>query len=475
MIDLHQHTLLSDGTDSVEELIKKNKKKGMQVISITDHDNIESVASLKNLSKKYNIAILSGVEFSTDFNGESIHLLCYGFDTDDVVVKSLIDEGIKLRHARVSFRLENLKNEFNINLDESVIKQINKSPNPNKPMIANVLKGLGYGDNISEIIKKFLYHKMPDYKLKTVEVLNKLKSSTGVSVYAHPLGGVGEKRVKRDIFEYRLKHFVDAGLKALECYYSLYSKEEQEYLVAIAKKYNLFVSGGSDYHGTNKNVQIGELSNYGYHPNLSEINVIGALGNKVNKWYLNFKRIKKNWLENYDKINDFLKSILRVDFDLKTTGYIVSPNLFAGNNIGDNKFVWGHRIGIKDPNYDLVYLVHESLHSLLERDNLAHAVLENISDVELARELNGFNSCGYETHNFTKDYHIKIFPFWNLYMKRTKKEIMKEQKLFNIKYDIDKFEVYREKLEKMNIFELMDFLKIETEKVKFKELIKLDL
>lgn len=277
MIDLHQHTILSDGTDSVEELFERNIETGIKVMAITDHDNIESVELAKKLAKQIGIKYITGVEFSTDFHGNSIHILCYGYNLEDKIIKKLIEKSVELRHKRVEFRLKNLEKEFGIKLEKSVIEKINNHPNPNKPMIANILKDLGYGQEIGDIIKKYLYHKMPDYKLKTTEVLKDLAKSSGISVYAHALGGVGEKRVPKEVFEERLKSFISAGLKGLECYYSLYSKEEQDYLVETAKNNNLFISGGSDYHGKNKTVKIGELSNFGGFPQKEEVTILKVL------------------------------------------------------------------------------------------------------------------------------------------------------------------------------------------------------
>ncbi|MBQ9786328.1 MAG: PHP domain-containing protein [Clostridia bacterium] len=279
MVDLHQHTTFSDGTDSVKELIKRNKEKGIKIMSITDHDNIESAKEAKKIADDVGINYITGVEFSTDYKGNSIHILCYNFDTKDKVIKDLIEQGIILRHKRVAFRLDTLKSEFGIRLDEKLVEQINSNPNPNKPMIANILKELGYGKNISEIINTYLYHKMPDFKLKTIDVIEKLNQSSGLSVYAHPLGGVGEKRVDKINFEDRLMKFVNLGLKGVECYYSLYSKEEQNYLVGITNRYNLLISGGSDYHGTNKDVQIGELSNYGDFPHIKDLTILNKCNN----------------------------------------------------------------------------------------------------------------------------------------------------------------------------------------------------
>lgn len=92
----------------------------------------------------------------------------------------------------------------------------------------------------------------------------------------------------------------------------------------------------------------------------------------------NLKRIKKNWEKYKNKINLFLKGIFKKEFTLETTAIIVAPTLCCGINIGDNKFVWGHKNGLTDKNYDLVYLVHESLHSYFKNDDKTHNHRKNI-------------------------------------------------------------------------------------------------
>ena len=130
-----------------------------------------------------------------------------------------------------------------------------------------------------DAIKKYLYHKMPESKLSTEYVLRNLDKSTAISSYAHGLGGVDEKRVEKDVFEERLKRFVNYGLKALECYYSLYNKTEQRYLEESSNKYSLLRSGGSDYHGSVKTVKIGELSSDGTVPDTKNFTILKAIKN----------------------------------------------------------------------------------------------------------------------------------------------------------------------------------------------------
>lgn len=168
--------------------------------------------------------------------------------------------------------------------------------------------------------------------------------------------------------------------------------------------------------------------------------------------------IEKLWAENCDIINEFLKKILRTDYSLAMTAYIVSPRLKLGHNLGNNCLVWGHSNGNSDKNYNLVYLVHEALHSYFPSDNFCHAIIENIADIELARFLN-HSDTSYTCHDFTLNEHLKIYPFWNLYLKRSEVEIERLQKIDKIQYDIKAFEKYRESLAGMNIDEFINFAK----------------
>lgn len=193
IIDLHQHSTLSDGTDTLEELIQKNVEKGLEIMAVTDHDTIKSAKLLlTNPHKKYGIKYVTGIEFSTEFENESIHLLGYGYSPCDEIMESLVEKSRQLRLNRIKKRIEILSSQFGIELTSAELEQINSSDNPNKPMLANILLKRGLGENITEIIKKYLYHKMPDDKLKTDEVIKTLAQHNIKTVYAHSLGGVGE-------------------------------------------------------------------------------------------------------------------------------------------------------------------------------------------------------------------------------------------------------------------------------------------
>ena len=171
----------------------------------------------------------------------------------------------------------------------------------------------------------------------------------------------------------------------------------------------------------------------------------------------NLQRIQHSWTKNKDKINLFLSKVFKKDFTLNVTAIIVSPTLNCGRNIGDNQFIWGHKNGLTNENYDLVYLVHESLHSYFKNDNITHAIIENITDFELAKLLNNSEK-GYTGHDYIRNLHIQILPFWNIYLNKSQKRIEKEGIINNITYNLNDFYKYKPQIKNMNIDEFVEFL-----------------
>jgi len=257
MLDFHMHSLFSDGTDDIVTIL--NKVNNLDYFSITDHDSIESARYIMNngLNKPNYI---TGVELSTRDLGDSVHILFYNYDIDNPALDEVINNIDMIRMKRLKERLDYLEKDFNIKLKNDDLTYLYSLSNPTKPNIASILVKDGYAENVNVAIKKYLYHKLETKKLESTYVLEKLKNEKGILILAHPLGGIGEVRIDREKFLDRVSRFKSCGLKGLECVYSLYNSEEQGFLIKTAQKNNLIISGGSDYHGLNKNVKIGELS-----------------------------------------------------------------------------------------------------------------------------------------------------------------------------------------------------------------------
>ena len=281
MIDLHIHTKLSDGTDSVEELLEKIKEKNIKIFSFTDHDNIEACKIIQSKYKNFlidnNIKFINGIEFSTDFKGKSRHILAYNFDIKNEIINKLIKEGKERRNSRTNKRLELLKKDFNINFSKEELDNLKSYNNLGKPQIANILIQKGYASSIEEAISKYLYHKFPADKLSAEYVIKNIKLAGGISVLAHGLGGEGEKNINPQEFAEDVKTLKSFGLKGLECYYSKYSYNEREIIKAEAIKYNLLLSGGSDYHGKNKTILLGNVGK-DYTAKLKDFRILNDIG-----------------------------------------------------------------------------------------------------------------------------------------------------------------------------------------------------
>ena len=110
-----------------------------------------------------------------------------------------------------------------------------------------------------------------------LEAISVIKEAGGIVIWAHPLGGEGEAHLSKEEFIPKLKKMISYGIQGIECYYSRYNMEEIEFLKTCAKEYNLLISGGSDWHGTNKTVPIGRLNKEGMYVDSSDATILNLL------------------------------------------------------------------------------------------------------------------------------------------------------------------------------------------------------
>lgn len=279
MIDLHQHSVYSDGTDAVEELSENNRKRGVKYFSLTDHDTIEGCKRLLKRERipeeaESELFFLTGVEFSTEDDGDVVHILVYGYEPEDAKVGALVARGQALRRKRSELLLAHLQENFHITLKEEQLRKFSESKNPNKPMLANFLIELGYGQTVGEVIGTYLDVHFSNLKLTSREVIESLKGADCLTVWAHPLGE--KKEFSFEITERRLNKFCQWGLRGLECWYSQYTARECAALAELARARGLLISCGSDYHGRNKTVPLGQICSDGVSVADDEISLLSA-------------------------------------------------------------------------------------------------------------------------------------------------------------------------------------------------------
>ena len=278
MIDLHMHSTASDGKDSPAALLEKIKSLGIRCFALTDHDTIDGAREMEKLiasDDSKDIVFIRGIEFSCITSAGKCHILGYGYDWDNAAFQAVLAKSAALRRRKLEQRLDFLRKEYQIEFGEDDIEKMRGMKSVGKPHLAELMIKMGLVDSVAEGIDKYIDHcPTLDSRMPADEVIRAIHSANGISVWAHPRGGVGERARSDEEFQAQLKHLTDCGLQGLECFYSRYSKEETEKLAACAMERGLYISGGSDYHGRKKYPPIGTLNADGVSVDAKQLSVL---------------------------------------------------------------------------------------------------------------------------------------------------------------------------------------------------------
>lgn len=255
-IDLHTHTTASDGIFSPLELIEHAKKNNVLTLAITDHDTIDGLAEGCAYARECNYNLIPGIEFSTVFENIPLHLVGLYIDDKNSQLIDAVNRLKQERKKRIHEIIEDL-NKHNIDISFSEIDQDPDQVAVGKPHIARLLIKKGYADDMDEVFKKFMLRGKPGFTKKRRiffhEAIELIKISGGISFVAHPVSmRLGSFSEYLEIF----KELIVLGLDGIEVFASMHSVEEVGLFQQIADKYNLVVSGGSDFHG-DKNEELG--------------------------------------------------------------------------------------------------------------------------------------------------------------------------------------------------------------------------
>lgn len=259
-IDLHIHTAASDGSDSPRELLQKLRAGGLRVFSVTDHDTIDGALAIQGLVPA-DMSFLRGVEFSCITPAGKCHILGYDYDPEHPAFLAALQEGRRLRLEKLGLRLEKLRLEFGIVLTEAELAWLHSRNSPGKPHLGRVLADRGLAPDLNTAIQRYIRDVPGRDRIEAKTAVAAIEAAGGLSVWAHPLGGEGEKRLSREAFEAQLQTLLDCGIRGMECWYSRYRMEEVRFLEDRAGALGLTVTGGSDYHGSAKqNLSLGQLN-----------------------------------------------------------------------------------------------------------------------------------------------------------------------------------------------------------------------
>lgn len=257
LVDMHLHTTASDGSFSPSEVVQRVKSSGVKVFSLTDHDTAAGVHEVEDDIPE-RMEFFKGIEFSCKAGDIKCHILGYSYDDNHPEFMKALAAAETKREDKLAIRIEHLREVDGIELTADEITELEAIPSAGKPHIANILMRRGICGTRTEVINRYLEFGV-DNRIPAELAIRAIKSSGGVAIWAHPLGGENEIHMNREEFEAKLKVLQAIGIEGLECFYSRYDDREITMLLEIAEKRALLVSGGSDFHGKNKNVEIGEL------------------------------------------------------------------------------------------------------------------------------------------------------------------------------------------------------------------------
>ena len=250
-IDLHMHTTVSDGTDTPEEILANVKEAGIELFSVTDHDAVKAGPMIRDL--------LTGAEFSCKDEEGKYHILGYGFDPDSEAIRQLVDLGHGYRMDKVNARLDFLRDEFNFVFPQEELNELLSMDNPGKPHIGNLMVKMGYAPTKEIAIKEYINKvRFPNKYVRPEEAIEGILGGGGVPVLAHPSYGNGDDIIVGQEMDQRLRKLIDFGLEGVEVFYSGFTDKLRSEMLSFAEKYDLYITAGSDYHGSNKLVVLGD-------------------------------------------------------------------------------------------------------------------------------------------------------------------------------------------------------------------------
>ena len=243
-IDLHLHSLASDGRLTPAELVRLAHQHGVGRLALTDHDTTEGLPEAISEGRKLGVEVIPGIELGTDSESGDLHMLGLFLRYDDGEFQQTLR---RFRDGRVKRARETvgILNGLGLAITYERVREIAGEASVGRPHVAQALLEAGYVQSMPEAFDRYLGDdqpaNLPREKFNPVQAIELIHSVGGLAVVAHPCEGKGATHLVPELAR--------AGLDGLECYYQGYDATRVEGLVSLARQHGLVPTGGSDYHG----------------------------------------------------------------------------------------------------------------------------------------------------------------------------------------------------------------------------------
>lgn len=258
MIDLHVHSTASDGSFSPKELVDYAIEKGLSAFALTDHDSVagldEAISYAEELRRTRNdvLEVIPGIEFSTEYEGKDVHIVGLYIDYHSEVFQKHLENFVHSRDVRNEKMCDLLRLETGMDISYAKLQETFPGSVITRAHYAKYMLQHGYVKSMAEAFERYIGDNCPYFlpreKVTPSDAIRLILAVGGIPVLAHPvLYGMGRERLEHLVCELK-----GTGLVALEAIYSSYTPSDEREMRGLAHKFELSVSGGSDFHGTNK-------------------------------------------------------------------------------------------------------------------------------------------------------------------------------------------------------------------------------
>ena len=246
--DLHTHSTASDGQYSPEKLVHRAKERGLEALALTDHDTLGGLDEAALAGERLGMRILRGVELSAK-EYRNLHILGYGFVNGPSRLAELCKDMRGRRNRRKYEIIDYLKTK-GVDIPLAEVEALASGGVAGRPHFARVVVNHGYAASNREVFDRWLdtdeFQEINDrFKVNAGTCLEAIKNSGGRASLAHPY----QLGLENDALEELIAHLKEGGLDAIECYYPRYTAGQTAFYLHMAEKYNLRITGGSDFHG----------------------------------------------------------------------------------------------------------------------------------------------------------------------------------------------------------------------------------
>jgi len=254
--DLHMHSTASDGVYAPDELMKRAVGLGFTHVALTDHDSVAGIPLARETAEKLGMTLTNGVELSCGAQKE-IHVLGYGFDPDNEALRAFCEERVAQREARTAAMVQRLC-ELGKPIDMARVRELARGV-MGRPHVARAMLEAGYVLSVSEAFDRYLKPGRPAYvpkeDVKVSEAVRLIDQAGGIAVLAHPM----ELKMGDTMLESLIGEWKGQGLAGVEVYHPSAQNNHASFLLHLAQRENMLVTGGSDFHGEAvRRTEIGE-------------------------------------------------------------------------------------------------------------------------------------------------------------------------------------------------------------------------